>query len=152
MGAVVPFTNPARVNERTLGLAVVVAPRGDLTVALVRTARGWRVLEETPDRDHAIEDGRRYAARFGLPFREQDEPFIPEASPPPGEPSGGEVYLVPSDRNGGSWDVVHESRYGDSSAIVGNAYSFEKAVAKARRIAREMGATFDDGAPGPGAA
>ena len=66
--SVVSFPRTPRVDNDTRGIEVVVAPRGNVYLAWVRTERGWVVLEECPDFRHALNDGRIYAARNALPF------------------------------------------------------------------------------------
>lgn len=149
--SVVTFPNMARVGAGSAPpLEVIVAPLGGDVVAWVRSSRGCSVLEQTPDWRHALKDGRTYADRHGIPLRFQSDP-LDTGRPERSKEEGGTLYLDPSDRHGGSWDIVHLSRSQDSAAIVGNAFSFEEASAEARRIAAETGATLYEG-PSGGAA
>lgn len=147
MGIVVPFPNLPLIDASTPpARAVIVAPFHDgQWVAWVQGARGRPVvLEATSNREQVIDDARTYAARHMIPLRIQGAPLTAdEMLPTPG--TGGEVWVQPSERDGGSWDVEHVSASGDTMAIVANAFSFGEAVAKARKIARQYGATFDEG-------
>ncbi|MGU3537741.1 hypothetical protein [Methylobacterium sp. A54F] len=140
--SVVAFPNTPRVGARTPpGLEVVVAPLGEMMVAWVRTDQGYRILESTPDWRHALADGRAYAARFGIPLRLQGGPLDTGAGPR-SRGRGGTIYLDVSERDGGSWDIVHLSESGDSAATIGNAFGFDDAAAEAQRIAIDLGASF----------
>ncbi|MGU3538896.1 hypothetical protein [Methylobacterium sp. A54F] len=140
--SIVAFPNTPRVGPTTPpGLEVVVAPLGDMMVAWVRTDQGYRILESSPDWRHALADGRAYAARFGIPLRFQGVALDTGAGPQ-SRGRGGTIYLDASERDGGSWDVVHLSESGDSAATVGNAFGFDDAVTEAQRIAGDLGASF----------
>lgn len=51
----------------------------------------------------------------------------------------GTIYVMPSERHGGSWDVYHESRSGDSWGHLSNHFSFNEAERAAKAKAAEIG-------------
>ena len=62
------------------------------------------------------------------------------------EPNG-IVHVVPSMRDGGSWDVMHESRSGDSWSVIDNHFSFDRALDAARLHASVLGACVAEECP-----
>ena len=64
----------------------------------------------------------------------------------------GEVVIYPSGDGGGSWAVEHESEHGNSASRLATFLALDDAVAAARTWAAELGARFDEGDGGGGAA
>lgn len=150
MSRVVDFPNLPRVGANTPpGREVVVAPLGEEVVAWVRVGNKALILERTPSWEHAVRDGRTYADRHNIPFRFQSVAFTTAQWDRPPQIQG-EVYVTPSERDGGSWDVVHVSASGDTAATLGNAFSYDEADAMARRFAKEMGAAVHSSSDLPG--
>ena len=75
-GSVIAFPALRWISDETPpAVEVIVAPFVTDWCAWLRLRHGFAILELTPSRAHAVEDGWTYASRKGLPFHLQNEPL-----------------------------------------------------------------------------
>lgn len=98
-------------------------------------------------RDH------RFVSRLGFPSRaaaEAEAMRLAEGGMTWRMGCNGVVYIMPDSTGSGCWAVAHQSRSGDSDAVLGRHHSIDDAIPHAIRAAREAGAElilngpFDD--------
>jgi hypothetical protein len=145
MSGIVPF--PPRICKDPDARRVVVAPDfldPGMWLTWVIGRRGPFVIERTHLRSHAVADGRRYAARFRLPYIEMEQPYDPGPSHRRRSDRGW-VYLV---RQGDVWAVCHDSPSGNSSGCLGKYPSSSQAEAVAGYHAIILGAEYERELPG----
>lgn len=144
MSNVVAFSSPMSNQWAPIAIEVIVAPQADLWVAWLRLLTGYyTALERTPDEWHALRNARAYAARHGIPVTVHSRPLAVVLDEPPAA-GRGEITIWPDPNGGGCWRVDYVPASGDSSAIIGRAFSLGEAVTIARDAAQRLSATFDD--------
>ena len=103
------------------------------------------VILERADRDHVVSDAYTFAGRLKLDVTELRVPYV--TGPRHTLIPNGTMHISPSMTDGGSWDVMHESRSGDSWSAVTNFFSYDDALAFARAEAARIGAEVADDLP-----